>query len=131
MINLKNSVFKLVENAKININCLKIEDAIKIHYDKMNMFADIGDIREISKDGRILGYKNVPGVILEFWIATKDLYPKKFLNESFNFTFYSTSDWSSALASLIANSIGLLNTPYQKGSCNRWLELNDPLEEAR
>ncbi len=114
MIKLKNSVFKLVENAKININCVKTEDAIKIHSDKMNMFAVIGDIREISKDGRILGYKNVPSVILEFRMATKGQYHKKFLNESFNFTLYCASDWHSALATLIANSIGLLNTPNQK-----------------
>ncbi len=115
MINLKNSVFKLVEIAKIKINCVKTEDAIKIRTDKMNMFVDIRDIREISKDGRILGYKNVTNVILEFWIAIKDLYQKKFLNESFNFTLYCASDWRSALATLIANSIGLLNIPNQKG----------------
>ena len=48
MINLKNYVFKLFENAKIYINCVKTEDAIKIHSDKMKMFADIRDIREIS-----------------------------------------------------------------------------------
>ena len=131
MINLKNSIFKLVKNAKININCLKTEDAIKIHYNKMNMFADIIDITEISKDGLILGCKNVPSVILEFWIAIKGQYQKKFLNESFNFTLYCASDWRSALATLIANSIGLLNTPNQKGGYNRWLELNDPIEEAR
>ena len=131
MINLKNSVFKLVKNAKININCLKTEDAIKIHYDKMNMFADIIDIREISKDGLILGYKNLPSVILEFWIAIKGQCQKKFLNESFNFTLYCASDWRSALATLIANSIGLLNTPNQKGGYNKWLELNNPIEEAR
>ena len=88
MINLKKSVFKLVENAKININCVKTEDAIKIHSDKMNMFEDIKDIREISKDGRILGYKHVPSVILKFWIDIKGYHQKKFLNESFNFTFY-------------------------------------------
>ena len=127
MINLKNSVFKLVENAKININFLKTEDAIKIHYDKMNMFADIRDIREISKDGLILGYKNVPSVILEFWIAIKGQYQKKFLNESFNFTFYWASDWLSALVILVANIIGLFNTPNQKGGYNRWLELNGPI----
>ncbi len=131
MINPKNSVFKLVENAKININFLKTEDAIKIHYDKMNIFADIRDIREISKDGLILGYKNVPSVILEFWIAFKGQYQKKLFNESFNFTIYCASDWRSALATLIANSIGLLNTPNQKGGYNRWLELNNLIEEAR
>ena len=131
MINLKNSVFKLIENGKIKINCVKIEDAIKIHSDKMNMFEDIKDIREISKDGRILGYKHVPSVILKFWIDIKGQYQKKFLNESFNFTFYCASDWRSALATLVANNIGLLNTPYQKGCYNRWLELNDPIEEAK
>ena len=131
MINLKNSVFKLVENAKIKINCVKTEDTIKIHSYKMNMFADIRDIREISKDGRILGYKHVPSIILEFWINLKVQYQKKFLNESFNFTFYYASDWRLALATLVANSIGRLNTPYQKGGYSRWLELNDPIEEAR
>ena len=130
MIKLKNSVFKLVDKSKININCVKKEDAIKIHSDIINMFADMRDIREISKDSRILGYKHVPSVILEFWINTKSQYQKKFLNESFNFTFYYASDWRSALATLVANSIGLLNTPYQKGGYNGWLELNDPIEEA-
>ena len=115
MIQLKISVFKVVKNAKININCVKTEDGIKIHFDKMNMFADIRDIRENSKDARILGYKNVLSVILEFWITIKGHYQKKFLNESFNFTLYCASDWRSALATLIANSIGLLNIPNQKG----------------
>ena len=131
MINLKNSVFKLIENAKININCVKTEDTNKIHYDKINMFAVIRDIREISKDGLILGYKNVPSVILEFWIDIKGQYQKKFLNESFNFTFYCASDWRSVLATLIANSIGLLNTPNLIGGYNKWLELSDPIEETR
>ena len=131
MINLKNSVFKLVENGKININYVKTEDTIKIHFNKMNKFVDIRDIREISKYGRILGYKQVSSVILEFWIDIKGKYQKKFLNENFNFTFYCASDWLSALATPVANSIGLLNTANQKGGYNRWLELNNPIEEAR
>ena len=51
MIKLKNSVFKLVEKAKKDINCIKTEDAIKTHSNKMNMFIDIRDIREIKKCG--------------------------------------------------------------------------------
>ena len=115
MINLKNSVFKLVENRKIDINCVKTEDAIIIHSDKMSRFVDLRGIREILKSGRILGYKHVPSVILEFWIDIKGQYQKKFLNESFNFTFYCASDWRSALATLIANSFGILNILNQKG----------------
>ena len=131
MKNLKNSVFKLVENAKININCFKTEDGIQIHSNRMNTFVDIRNIREITKYGRILESKHVPRVILEFWIDTKSQYKKKFVNGSFNFTFYCTSDWCSALATLVANSIGLLNTYNLIGGFNRKLKLNGPIEEAK
>ena len=124
MINLRNSVFKLVENAKININCVKTDDAIELHFNKMNTIVEIRDIREITKYGRILGSKYLPRVILEFWIDTKSHYPKKFLNESFNFTYYCASDWRSALAILIANSIGLSNTCNLIVGDSRWLKLN-------
>ena len=131
MINLKNSFFKLVENAKININCVKTEDAIKIHSNKMNMFVDIRDIIEITKSGRILGAKHVPRVILEFWKGTKRQHQRKFLNESFNFIFYCASGWSSFLTTLIAKNMGLLHTSNLIGGYNNWLELSDPIEETR
>ena len=130
MINLKNSVFKLVENAKININCVKTEDAIKIHSNKMNMFVDIIDIIEITKSGRILGAKHVPRVILEFWKDTKSQHQRKFLNECFNFMFYCASDWRSLLTTLIANNIGLLNTSNLIGGYNKGLELSDPIRRS-
>ena len=131
MINLKNSVFKLIKNVKINIICVKTENDIKIHSDKMNIFADMKDIREITKSDRILEAKHLLIDVLEFWTDAKSQYYKKFLNESFNFIFKRPSDWGSTLATLVANSIGLLNTPNQKGGYNRWLGLNDPIEEAR
>ncbi len=124
MIKLKNSVFKLVKNSKININYVKTEYAIKIHSNKMNMFADIRDIIEIKKSGRILGAKHIARVILEFWKDTKSQHQRKFLNECFNFIFYCASDWRSFLITLIANNIGLLNTCNLIGGCNKWLELS-------
>ena len=131
MIKLKNSVFKLVENVKINITCVKTENDIRIHSDKVNMFADIKDIRESTKSGRILEAKHLLLVVLEFCIDTKSQYYKKFLNESFNFILNCPSDWGSALATLATNNVGLLNTSNLIGGYNRWLELNDPIEEAR
>ena len=131
MIKVKNSVFKLVKSAKNNISHIESEDAIKIHSNKMNMFIDIRDIREIKKSGRILGAKHVPRGMLEFWIDPDSPYHKKFFNENFNFIFYCASDWRSALATLTANNIGLLNTSHLIGGYNKWLELNGPIEEAR
>ena len=131
MINLKNSVFKIVKNEKIKINCVKTEDAIKIHSNKMNMFVDIRYIIEITKSGWILGAKHIPRVILEFWKDTKSQHQRKFLNECFNFIFYFASDWRSFLTTLIANNIGLLNTSNLIDGYNKWLEVSDPIEEAR
>ena len=131
MIKLKNSVFKLVKNEKININCVKTEEAIKINSNKMNMFVEIRDIIEITKSGRILGAKHVPRVISEFWKDTKSQHQRKFLNECFIFIFYCASDWRSFLTTLIANNIGLLNTSNLIGGYNNGLELSNPIEEAR
>ncbi|MDC3141549.1 hypothetical protein OBA40_09360 [Alphaproteobacteria bacterium] len=129
MIKLKNSVFKLVKNEKININCVKTEVAIKLHSNKMNMFVNIRDIIEITKSGRILGAKHVPRVILEFWKYTKNQHQRKFLNECFNFIFYYASDWRSFLTTLIANNIGLLNTSNPIGGYNKLLELSNPIKK--
>ena len=71
MLKLKNFFFKLVENVKINITCVKIKNDIKIHSDKMNMFADIKNIREITKSNEILEAKHLLIVVLEFWLYTK------------------------------------------------------------
>ena len=131
MIKLKNSVFKLVKNEKININYVKTEDAIKVHSNKMNMFVGIRDIIEIKKSDRILRARHVPRVILEFWEDTKSQHQRKFSNDCFNFIFYCASERRSFLTTLIANNIGLLNTSNLMGGYNKWLELSDPIEEAR
>ena len=94
------------------------------------MFADIKNIREITKSNKILEAKHLLIVVLEFWLYTKSKFFKKFLNESFNFIFNYPSDWGSALATLSANNVGLFNTSNLIGSYNRWSELNDPIEEA-
>ena len=131
MIKIKTSAIKLVENAKIQINNLEVSEAIKMHSKKTNLFIDVRDIREIQKYGRILGAKHVPRCMLEFWIDPKSPYHKKFFNGNYHFIFYCASDWRSALATLSANEIGLLNTSHLVGGFNKWLEENGPIEKPR
>ena len=131
MIKVKTSVMKLVENAKKQINNLEVRDAIKIHSNKTNLFVDVRDIREIQKSGRILGAKHVPRCMLEFWIDPESPYHKKFFNDNYHFIFYCASDWRSALATLSAKEIGLLNTSHLVGGFNKWLEKKGPIEEPR
>ena len=115
---------------KSTLIVLKLKMLLK-HSNKMNMFVDIRDIIEITKSGRILEAKYVPKVILEFWKDTKSQHQRKFLNECFNFIFYCASDWRSFLTTLIAYNIGLLNTSNLIAGYNKWLELSDPIEEAK
>ena len=131
MIKVKTSVIELVERAKKQINSLEVCDAIQIHCNKTNLFVDVRDIREIQKNGRILGAKHVPRCMLEFWIDPESPYHKKFFNDNYHFIFYCASDWRSALATLSANKIGLLNTSYLIGGFNKWLEEKGPIEEPR
>ena len=131
MIKVKTSVMKLVENAKKQINNLEVDDAIKMHSNKTNLFIDVRDIREIKKTGRILGAKHVPRCMLEFWIDPESPYHKEFFNDNYHFVFYCASDWRSALATLTANEIGLLNTSHLIGGFNKWLEKKGPIEEPR
>jgi len=131
MIKVKTSVIELVERAKKQINNLEVCDAIQIHCNKTNLFVDVRDIREIQKNGRILGAKHVPRCMLEFWIDPESPYHKKFFNDNYHFIFYCASDWRSALATLSANKIGLLNTSYLIGGFKKWLEEKGPIEEPR
>ena len=131
MIKVKNSVKELVESAKKQINNLEVSDAIKIHSDKTNLFIDVRDIREIQKTGRILRAKHVPRGMLEFWIDPESPYHKQFFNDNYHFIFYCASDWRSALATLSANEIGLLNTSHLVGGFNKWLEEKGPIEKSR
>ena len=131
MIKVKNSVMKLVENAKKQINNLEVDTAIKMHSNTTYLFIDVRDIREIKKTGRILGAKHVPRCMLEFWIDPKSPYHKEFFNDNYHFVFYCASDWRSALATLTANEIGLLNTSHLIGGFNKWLEKKGPIEEPR
>ena len=131
MIRMKTSVKKLVENAKKKINNLEVSDAMKMHSEKTNLFIDVRDIREIQKSGRIFGAKHVPRCMLEFWIDPESPYHKKFFNGNYHFIFYCASDWRSALATLSANEIGLLNTSHLVGGFNKWLEENGSIEKPR
>ncbi len=131
MIKLKNSVIKLVADAKKQIHNIDVNDSIMLHFNKNNLFIDVRDIREIKKTIRILGAKYVPRCMLEFWINPQCRYHKEFFNENCYFIFYCASNWRSALAILTVNEIGLLNTSNLVGGFNKWVNEKGPIEKTR
>ena len=69
--------------------------------------------------------------MLEFWIDPESPYHKQFFNDNYHFIFYCAFDWGSALATLSAIEIGLLNTSHLVGGFNKWLEEKGPIEKPR
>ena len=130
MMKLKNSVYNLLESEKRQINQLEVKEATKIHLNKINLFIDIRDIREIKNSARVLGAKCAPKNMLRFWIDPNNLYHQEVFNENFNFIFHCASSWLSALAKLTPNNIRLLNTSHLIAGCNKWLGLLGPTEET-
>ena len=128
--NIKSSQ-TLVEEAQKNIETLSPNE-VKELYDKREItLIDVRDIREIQKSGRIFGAKHVPRCMLEFWIDPESHYHKQFFNDNYHFIFYCASDWRSALATLSANEIGLLNISHLVGGFNKWLEEKGPIEKPK
>ena len=131
MVKLKSFVYDLIENAKKKNSQLEVKEAIKIHFNKINFFINISGIGKIKKSGCFLDTKHIQRNILEFWIEPINRYFSEFFNKNFNFLFYYALNWHATLAMLTANNIELLNTSYLIGCYNKWLELEDPIQEAR
>ena len=129
MIKVKISATKLVENAKKQINNLEVDDAIKMHSNKTNLFIDVRDIREIKKTGRILGAKHVPRCMLEFWIDPESPYHKEIFNQDKSYIFYCASAWRSALAVKTAVEMGLSPVFHIEGGFSAWVDKDGPVEK--
>lgn len=79
MVKLKYFDHNLIENEKKYINQIKVKEAIKLCPNKINLFMNIKDIREIIKSECVLQAKHTPRGILKFWIGTISPYSNDLL----------------------------------------------------
>ena len=122
---------ELVSEALSQIKTLTTSEALElVNKDQCNLI-DLRDVRELEKMGRIENSHHIPRGMLEFWIDPESPYHKQFFNANYHFIFYCASDWRSALATLSAMEIGLLNTSHLVGGFNKWLEEKGPIEKPR
>ena len=122
------SVKHLVEEAKKAIEEISAEEAVALIGDDSVVIIDIRDVRELQRDGKIPGSFHCPRGILEFWIDPSSPYHKDVFAQEKKFVFHCASGWRSALATEVAQRMGLKPVAHIESGFTGWKKAGGPVE---
>jgi len=118
----------LVEEAKKAIEEISAEEAVALIGDDSVVIIDIRDVRELQRDGKIPGSFHCPRGMLEFWIDPSSPYHKDVFAQDKKFVFHCASGWRSALATEIAQRMGLKPVAHIESGFTGWVKAGGPVE---
>lgn len=121
-------VKQLVDQAKSEIEEISAEDALGLVEDDSVIIVDIRDIRELKRDGKIPGSFHCPRGMLEFWIDPASPYHKEEFAQEKKYVFHCASGWRSALATDIAQRMGLKPVAHIESGFSGWKKAGGPVE---
>jgi len=124
---------QLLDEARREIEGMSAHDAMRRHGGGDVVFVDLRDIRELERDGMIPDAFHAPRGMLEFWIDPESPYHKEIFASGKAFVFYCASGWRSALATQVAQRMGLAPVSHIEGGFTAWREAGGPiaLKEAK
>lgn len=124
---IERHVKDMVAEANSRITTLAVDQAINVLGEDSHVFVDIRDIRELKREGKIPGAFHAPRGMLEFWIDPDSPYHKAIFAEEKTFVFYCASAWRSALATDMAQSMGLGPVAHIVGGFSNWVKSGGPV----
>jgi len=119
----------LVEEAKKAIEEISAEEAVALIEDDSVVIIDIRDVRELQRDGKVLGSFHCPRGMLEFWIDPSSPYHKEVFAQEKKFVFHCASGWRSALATQVAQRMGLKPVAHIESGFTGWKKAGGPVED--
>ena len=122
------SVKHLVEEAKKGIEEISAEETVALIGDDGVVIIDIRDVRELQRDGKIPGSFHCPRGMLEFWIDPSSPYHKDVFAQDKKFIFHCASGWRSALATEVAQRMGLKPVAHIESGFTGWKKAGGPVE---
>ncbi len=128
--NITKGVKALVVEANAGIETLTLDDAAALHGGDDVVFIDLRDVRELWRDGKVAGAVHVPRGMLEFWIDPASPYHKPIFADDKRFVLYCGSGWRSALATKVAQDMGLAPVCHIDGGYTAWKEAGLPTEDV-
>ena len=118
----------LVETAKAQIEEITAEDAIKLLGHPDVQLVDIRDPRELQREGKVPGAFHAPRGMLEFWIDPLSPYYKPVFGVEKKFVFFCAGGLRSALATKVAQDMGLKPVAHIIGGFGAWKAAGGPVE---
>ena len=113
---------KLLEDANKEITTISAKDAVAKHGDPNVVFVDLRDPRELQREGMVPDSFHAPRGMLEFWVDPDSPYHRDVFASGKTFVFYCASGWRSALATQVAQRMGLSPVCHISGGFNAWRE---------
>ncbi len=125
----KLGVQALVDQALAEIETLSVDEARALHGRDDVVFVDIRDIRELKRDGRVPGAYHAPRGMLEFWIDPDSPYHKDIFAQDKRYVFFCAGGMRSALATQIAQRMGLSPVAHIGEGFSGWKRAGAPVED--
>ena len=93
------------------------------------VFGDLRDVREVRRDGKILGSYHAPRGMLEFWVDPESPYHHETLSSADDLVLYCNLGWRSALAAKTLQDMGLTNVAHLGGGFDACYNEGGAVEE--
>ena len=123
----RKGVRQMVAEAKARIKTISLEEARARHGKDGVVFVDLRDVRELDREGMIPGAYHCPRGMLEFWIDPESPYHKDVFASGKSFVFYCNGAWRSALATDVAQQMGLAPVCEMDGGFTAWKQAGFPV----
>ena len=127
---MKKGYKQLVDEANAAIETIAIKDALPLVADDSVSLIDVRDVRELWREGKILGAVHAPRGMLEFWVDPDSPYHREVFASGKKFILYCKSGWRSALAAQQLQDMGLTPVAHIDGGFGAWVEAGGPTEEV-
>ncbi len=121
-------VQQMLAEANASIKTLNLTEAQAMLGRDDVMFVDLRDPRELTREGRIPGAFHCPRGMLEFWIDPASPYAKPQFQEDKTFVFFCAGGLRSALATHLAQRMGLAPVAHVEGGFSAWKKSGAPIE---
>ena len=119
----------LVAEAMAQVTTYSVAEVVPRLNDAAVQLVDIRDVRELERDGTVVGAYPAPRGMLEFWVDPASPYHKPlFADESKEFILYCGAGWRSALATKALQDMGMTNVAHIDGGYAEWVKQGAPTE---
>jgi len=123
-------VKQMVEKAKDVIEEISAVDALALVDDDNVVIVDIRDVRELQGNGKIPGSFHCPRGMMEFWIDPASPDHKDIFAQDKKFVFHCAGGGRSAMATEIAQRMGLKPVAHIESGFKGWTEAGGPVETS-